>query len=221
MEMETEFRLLIWEHLNISHKTGLNMNKSYFVKVIVLIIVLSLSSVFADVSYKPKPLFNSPWQADSVYVGIDIAVKDSVNDVIVIRKSSPYFYGIGALHFVVPFHSDSTKFLFHNSKLVYPLETDTVNLGKYPSGTPLIFMYMVIDSNPRMQLYYGKKLFSGQNRNGIDTYISQRYSNRYGHRFAIAGKVDSTKVEVGFEDAGVLLFEGIIFEVKNASLKRN
>jgi hypothetical protein len=44
----------------------------------------------------------------------------------------------------------------------------------------------------------GKKLFSGQNRPGVDKYVSEG-NGMYVKKFAAVGKIDGKTVDIGFD----------------------
>jgi len=121
---------------------------------------------------------------------------------------------------MVPGHLDSAKFLFYNLINRFPNNPKTISLGKYPAGTHLVFMYKVVDTSAKWKYFANKKLYTGQNREGIDQYVSDRPSetNLYQKRFAAAGKVDSMNVEVGFSDGPSLSFWNLLFQIAGAKI---
>jgi len=177
---------------------------------------------YCEVTYRGQPIFNNPWEADSLFVGAGFIVKDSEENIKVIWKVTDT-YRLGELHFMVPGFPDSSIFLFHNIRDSFPEEPDTVNLGKFPTGTQLVFMYKVVDAAGKWPEFENKRLFSGQNREGVDDYISElsmgtRGTLGYGLRWMAAGKIDDSRAEGGFEDGFNYSFRSLIFEVTNADI---
>ena len=86
-------------------------------------------------------------------------------------------------------------------------------------------MIIVTDTQFVYDNLRGKKVYSGQNREGIDRFVSERImpnqvKGGYGARWAAVGRINSTKVEVGFEEAFSYMFRGMVFEVENACVKK-
>jgi len=195
--------------------------KSLFKKACFFIFMFFIVS-YCEVTYRGHPILNDPWEADSLFVGAGFIVNDSTVDIKVIWKVTDT-YRLGELHFMVPGSPDSSIFLFHNIRDSFPEEPDTVNLGKFPSGTQLVFMYKVVDAAGKWPEFENKRLFSGQNRESIDDYISEMTMDTvlpgaYSRRWLAAGKIDDTRVEGGFEDGYNASFRSIIFEVSNVDI---
>jgi hypothetical protein len=184
--------------------------------VFILILLILHSQPIALITYRPKPLINDPWYADSLFVGACLLVKDSAQDIVVSWRNAWTSPALGLLSFMFPGHIDSTRTLFHNLHNLFPQEDTIVNLGKYPTGTRLDFMYMVLDTSLVYKPMSYKKLYSGQNRDSMDAYVSEKSSSAYQKRWAVAGRIVNTdSAEMGFGDMTAPNFLGIVFKVSN------
>ena len=117
-----------------------------------------------------------------------------------------------------PEKHDSSVFLFHNNKYSFPTESRTVNIGKFQSGKPIVLMFKFCDTII-LKPFLGKRLYTGQNRDSIDDYISDLTSIYSDRQLAIAGRIDSNTVEVGFDDAMNATYANAILYVKNVYLE--
>jgi hypothetical protein len=175
---------------------------------------------FAEVNFKQKPLIKDPWVAESLFVGAEIAVIDSTKPVMVKVKASYISSAAGSLYYINSIN-DSTIFLSGNKNF----DTSQVNIGRFANNTILPFMFIVTDTSSLFAEFKNLKIYTGQNRKGVDRYISQREMppqrvSGYGARWSLAGHVGADKVEVGFEERGEYVFRGIVFEVSNARIKK-
>jgi hypothetical protein len=184
--------------------------------IITFLAISIVMPVYSQVTCKSKPKKNSLWQAESLWVGAGLTVKDPSADIVVTFKRHVKTTFTGSVYFMVPGQQDSAIFLFHNIHEKYPKEPSKVNLGKFPRGTQIVFMFSIADTaNCELR---GKKAFTGQNRPGIDQYVSAIIKNENpGRRHALIGKIDATRVEVGF---GPIFpsYEDIVFEVQGVEV---
>jgi len=153
------------------------------------------------------------WGTDSVFRGAGL-VATSTDTVRVIRKSGSNEF-LGALYFMQPGQISSERFIFHNFNDSFPNEPDTVVLGAFQIGAPITFMYKVLDQTSTG--YKDKRLYTGQNRPGIDTYISE-VSGSNGLQHAVIGRIDSAKHVVGFDAAFRSGFRQCVFWVENCGM---
>lgn len=191
----------------------------FWFKTVVIILTMA-SSNYSEILYWFVPPTNKAWSAATVYMGPSMFVEDSLKDVFVSNKISSASYYLGSLSFMVPIKQDSSKFLFHNLHNLFPQESTTINIGRFPQGTPIVFRYIVEDTSHRIAAYQGKKNYSGQNRIGVDYYISEKGSTNFGKKWVVGGRIiDSGKVEMGFSDGSGLAYRNIQFSVSNVYLE--
>lgn len=191
-------------------------NKNYLIG---LFFVFSVSSIFGEVTVFHKPLHGSPWLSDSLFVGAEIIVKDSTIPVTVSWSNSQYTKLVGKLFWLKKVNPDSAVFLFHNVKGSFQSESTPITIGKFPVGTKLYFCYIVTDSSASKQ-YYLKKIYSGQNRSGIDTLLSER-TGKFGLRHSLVGKINDNTIELSFDDQGDFLFSAIIIKIVGVVLGKD
>lgn len=156
---------------------------------------------------------SSIWDTDSLYLGLGF--RASKYEEISVTWKSNQAQALGELYFMVPGEQDSALFLFSNETPCSPSSSCSRNVGRHLVGTPLIFMYMVTDTSQDYASVANLKLYSGQNRHGIDPYFSELEKPGLQHRWACAGRVDSSTCEMSFAGASVS-FREIRFHVKNA-----
>jgi hypothetical protein len=174
----------------------------------------------AEISYKSKPILGDPWQAESLYVGSGLFARDSLRDIIVSWKDVSIGPALAIVNFIVSAYADSVKYLFHNFPNRFPSDDTIMNLGKYPTGTQMVFMYQVIDTNSYYNYVRNQKLFSGQNRDSVDPYVSEISTKNSQKRWALAGKIPSTDIAVmGFTDDYTISYRSIVFQVSNVYLE--
>jgi hypothetical protein len=186
------------------------MLNRYFYKFIFSLAVI-FSSGNAEIDYIDVP--QTYWEADSIFLGLGFVVKNPKDSVVITWKKNMGSVP-GELFFMVPGYTDSTKFLFHNFIDSFPNEKAIINLGCYPAGSNVVFMYVVTDSIYLIAPYFNKRLYSGQNRVGIDQYISERIG-LVDYRWAVAGRVNERMCEVGFASAVKGNFYDIRFYITN------
>ena len=185
-----------------------------------LLALLIISTAGGRVVHMNHPLYNDPWNAESLFVGAGLIAVDSAMDITVTLDGSKGTDGIGRAYFMVPGYPDSAVFLFHNLHDRFPEESTTVSIGKYRAGTQIVLMYQVVDTNTRWDTFRGERLYTGQNREGIDAYISERAPVRtFARCFAMAAKCADGTVEVGFSDGPSLAFWNIMLTITNAYLE--
>lgn len=80
-------------------------------------------------------------------------------------------------------------------------------------------MYTVTDSNRIANGCQGKKLYSGQNRIGVDPYISDVNEPFYKGRWAAIANNANETVTIGFNDDGPWDFRSILFSVSGVTLR--
>jgi len=177
-----------------------------------------VSGVWGKASCLRKRLVNDPWEAQSWCTGAGLDAVGAEPDISVTLKDSRHTDAGAEVHVVVPRDArrpDPALFGFHNPHEDYPQESTEVNLGVFPASTPLVFMYVVVDGNEKYDSIVGKKLYSGQNRPGVDEYVSEKVHGDK-RRWCVVGTVNSSTVEAGFEDDIHIRYKSIIFEVQGA-----
>jgi hypothetical protein len=183
----------------------------------IYLLVFMVVSAYPEVTYLPlNKARYTIWESDSLFLGASMQVVDSTAEVVVVLKRN-YPNALGVLYFMVPGASDSARFIFHNMHGMhgkYPEERDTVVLGKYPKNTKIAFRYVIIDTSAIFSDVRNKKLYTGQNREGVDSYISER-SGPSGKRWAIVGSLGAGKCEVGFSAVRPGNYQDIRFNVLN------
>lgn len=187
------------------------------IQVIPFIILIGIIISYSEISYVSLNPSCPEWEADSHYVGAGFIANG--NEVTVIRKRlNEICPWLGELYFMVPGYSDSALFLLHNDYEEYPGESDTVNLGTFDSGTVIVFKYINIDTAYLAKPYKDKTLYSGQNRQGIDEYISEIENGYYNLRWAAAGRIDDVFCEMGFKSSDSYGFRDIMYKIKGVYL---
>ncbi|NLD48855.1 MAG: hypothetical protein GX660_16960 [Clostridiaceae bacterium] len=182
-----------------------------------MILILGiLQVVHAELTYLPITGNSTGiWDSDSLFLGGEIAVKDSTKEVVVTWKLNKGD-ALGMLYFVK--NKDSSIFLFHNKIEDFHEEKKEVRIGKFPKGTKLYFMYMVTDTSSFYKDKVKKRLYSGQNRIQ-DLYISDRKGLK-DFRWAVAGTVDTNTCEISFASTVKANFRQIRFHISNSYLIR-
>lgn len=181
------------------------------VRLLQIAAILAALRASADLSYVPKPAINDPWLADSLFVGAGLLARSDECDVVVSLKGKVGGCAVGEFFFACPRKTDSTHFLFTNHDTVGA----SLNLGRFRAGTQLFLGYVVVDTNEYYEPYRGARLYSGQNRPGVDAFVSERSTHYFGHRLFLAGRADSAVVEGGFEDGISTLFWHAMVKVSN------
>lgn len=176
------------------------------------ILLVSFCS-YSETYFRPmKRVNNAIWKADSFFVGAGLKTISNTN--IKVKKIYSKTEQIGKLYYVNP-TNDSLTFLFNNK--------DTIQeaiISNLINDSPITFLYIVNPIEGDARPIYGKKLYTGQNRENTDKYISEISNGAFGRIWAIAGQIDSTTVQVGFEANGTLMFQDIIFLVSNAKVQK-
>lgn len=189
-------------------------------KKIIVFLLLSFS-IKAEIIQNSSIFVNRQWEEDSVYDGAGILVSKD-GPITVKWKKIHLTELVGELWFVV--NQDSSVYLFHNYKKEN--DPDSVLIGNFKRGQELTFMYVVRDSmnesivgDSIFSSIKDKKLYTGQNRIGIDRYISERSTYNFGYKWAASGRVDENRVEVGFTDGIDPGFNNFIFELNNVCIE--
>ena len=197
---------------------GLIMKK----KLSALILLTVNMAIFSAVPPDYLPLAKSKyfkWDAYSLFIGATAVVLSDTAPVIVKWKTT-YVQCLGELYFLSPGEDYSPRLLFHNMIDSFPDEQKEINLGKFLKNTELYFMYTVVDTSIQYNRFKDKKFYSGPNRDSVDRFVSDLW---YVHdkKWAVAGKIDSTRIEMGFSDGYTnMQFNAIMFEVSGVKIKR-
>ena len=164
------------------------------------------------------------WNADTLYVGASFVRTSSKPVEIWLRDNEAAWSG--ELYLMDP-ATGKPIFLFSN-KGTRNQAIDISKLADIPIGVPITFAYKVVP-NPCTSAEDLKWKYTGPNTAG-SKYVSAAASDannnpnaRYGHRWAVAGKVKNTDLlEFGFEDAtpawSDMDFDDVIFQVKGLGL---
>ena len=125
---------------------------------------------------------------------------------------------LGALYFHNPLTGKrDSLFTNHDGK-----NTDQIikkNLGVFPKGAPIIFIYKNIQSALQFQFERVSGYSKPGDYNGIPLPVSGKQNARCKDgRFAISGRVHTDTVEFRFEDAGDYDYSDIIFSVTGVKL---
>jgi len=185
------------------------------VALAIMAILLSEENTLSQVSYLRKPRVGNYWESDSLFIGADIIAMNGDSNVIVRWKKVTWPAAIGELSFMIPGHTDSSMFLFHNRRDLFPHDPQEINLGTFPVGTKLFLKYIINDNDSLWNGYKGKRLFSGQNRAQIDPYKSDIKG-----QWCAAGQKNSNTVEAGFDFTGDKIYQSIVFEIINAQIQK-
>jgi hypothetical protein len=178
---------------------------------ILFFLCLPMAYSFTSAELSWSALTRSPisrWGTDSLFVGSGLIVRDSRQEIVV---TWDYAEGpIGSLYYVESL--DSSRFIFHNHIDQFPGEQKVINLGCKMCGSLLPFKYFLAGLQGEMVLY------TGQNREGVDEYVSNM-SGSMKRAFSLSGRVNDSTVKVGFEMANGYAFQNIVFTVSNVFLE--
>lgn len=169
------------------------------------------------------PIRNSPWKADSVWLGAGMLVKDPQEPVEIEYRDRESTRALGELYLMLPNYPDSAFFLFHNYPDTFPDDPLRLSMGPYPKGTAIVLMYKVSDDLSGDLAYWydrfiGERMYTGQNRVGIDPYVSDKeYAGRL--TWGVVGRADSTTLEVGFEDYIHRRYKSMMLTVSNVYIE--
>jgi hypothetical protein len=183
-----------------------------------LAIVIYSTVSFSQVSQMGKPLFNSPYVADTLFRGAGFFAKDTSKAITISIMASSLWNALGRLYLMDPEQRDAKTFLFHNHPVIFPGESTTVNIGAFHKGKQIILMFEFCDT-VAYRGFLGDRLYSGQNRDSIDDYISDVTSLYKDRQLSMAGRIDSTTVEVGFNDARNGGYDNAILRITNIFLE--
>ena len=160
--------------VNYLNRTGLGKN----IKKNILILLLC-SWPYAYVQYQAHPVANSPFSPDSLWVGAGLIAQNSDSNIIVTWKKYwiPFDSMLAEVYYIAPGFKDTAQFLFHDLIGRFPEENSTVDIGKYPEGTPIFFLFIVTDTSYKYEYYKGKKKYTGQNRDSVDILVTDAPGN--------------------------------------------
>ncbi len=212
------------------------------VKYLILMLLInsySFSQIgFSEVITHTGTQYWSDNNIDTNYLGAGIVAKDSTEPILVIKPDTSLVYKFSdsthrdKLKLMDPYNRDSSILVFDTTIGDYP---DTVNIGKYKNGTSLVFMYQIkrssniwpyikikpesfinMDSTDDMDSVY-KMFYTGQNRNGIDYYVSDRFT-ALNYSNNASAMINDSVVFTGFAPSTGNLFHQMNFKVVNAQM---
>jgi hypothetical protein len=161
--------------------------------------IVVASRISAQVDLFPKPWANPAlWSADTLWVGASFA-RTSLHPVTVSLKGNGAGW-TGDLFFIDPKTGVEDR-LFENHD---PVGTTVVLSDRHdiPLGDTLYFVYRV--TQPVSGVYPSAASilpkYTGPNIPGQSRYVSTPTNPKYGHRWSVAGRVNDSIVEFGFED---------------------
>lgn len=200
--------------LSTKHRNrGISQTHLVFMIKSLVFLCLLMQNSFSEITF--RLVHPSVVDFDSGFIGAGVFARDSSQEINV-RLVSGNRNRNGALYFLSPDKNDSADFLFHNYHQRFTEEDTIKYLGNFKQGTDIRFMYIPGDTT--VSPFKNKKLYTGQNRVGLDKYISEASHVNYGNRMSIAGKVNDSTIQIGFE-AGDGTYTEIIFEVTNCFLE--
>ncbi|MDB5104398.1 MAG: VWFA-related protein [Fibrobacteres bacterium] len=162
------------------------------------LIVLGIANVSAQLDIftppKPQPL----WKADTMYIGASFtrASFDPVSVWLIGNEAG----WTGNLYFIAP-KTGQEVFLFTNHST--PNQKIILSdLYDIPVGDTVYFIYKVVTpANGSFPTEESRKpKYTGLNIPGVSRYVSEASSVKYGHRWSVAGRVNDSLVQFGFED---------------------
>lgn len=132
----------------------------------------------------------------------------------------------GYMYFVNP-ATGALRYLFSNKDA----EETVVDLGTFPQGAPVVFLYVANQSTMNPKKYTGANEAGIYDFNGVPALsglfvnqkakpVSPEANDKGDHRWAISGRVDCTRVVFGFEDVwnGDYDYNDIVFTVTGVNL---
>lgn len=178
---------------------------------------------FSQVKSDGIPFRNSPWEADSLWLGAGMFVKDPQQPIEIKYKDRESTWALGELYLMLPNYPDSAFFLFHNYPDTFPDDPLSLAVGPYPAGTAIVLMYKVSDDLSddlayRYDRFMGEPMYTGQNRVGVDAFVSDKVHGTK-RRWAVVGRADSTILEVGFDDYIHNRYKSIMLTVSNVYIE--
>ncbi|HKP95000.1 MAG TPA: hypothetical protein VJ385_04510 [Fibrobacteria bacterium] len=162
-----------------------------------LVILLVKHAAAQQIIFKP-PRPTNIWKADTLYIGASFT-RNSFDPVSVWLIGNQAGW-VGSLYFIVP-KTNEEVFLFTNKGTT---NVRNVLSDKYdiPVGDTVYFLYKVTqpakDNNPSEASRLPK--YTGPNIPGESKFVTQPASAAYGHRWSVAGRVNDSIVQFGFED---------------------
>jgi uncharacterized protein DUF4114 len=164
--------------------------------------------------YKPYR-YVQDWSADTLYIGPTFRYSGGpVRVTLKFMETSL----TGKLYAINP-ATGETIFLMNNTSPFGTAVTVT-DLTSFKIGSEVVFMYITDwDGIPR---YTGSSPPGDRYYNTLDSDLNQNPNLRFGHRWAVAGKVDDKIIEFGFEDGppdiSDMDFNDILFQVQGLEL---
>lgn len=161
--------------------------------------ILGIGSVSAQLDRYIPTKNTGLWSADTLYIGASFT-RTSLDPVTVSLKGNEAGW-TGTLYFIDPKTGIEDR-LFTNHD---PVNTTIVLSSRHdiPLGDTVYFVYKVDTKDPQ-GLYPSensrKPKYTGPNIAGQSKYVSAAASAKYGHRWSVAGRVNDSIVEFGFED---------------------
>lgn len=195
---------------------------------ILAVLLLGLSSLSRGQTDIYEPYRNHHlWRADTLYLGAGFArLSTEPVKIWLIGNEAGWE---GQLFFVDPATGNEIQ-LFRNHEAAGRVVTitDFINV---PIGQTLTFVYKVVGRGSGKDIDVGDiraPRYTGPNRRG-SRYFSQASSDdnvnparRFGHRWSVAGRVDSKTLEFGFEDDDTpdsdMDFDDIVYGVEGLTL---
>lgn len=128
------------------------------------------------------------WPVDSAFIGASLFVMDSSKDVIVRYKNN----GDNALRYRISvIKPDGSEKILFNTLIKGIIEDSLNNIGKFQVGSELLIHVESVDP------YLYSNIYTGQNRKGIDEFISNIDNGRKGAKWTAVARVDTTNVVIG------------------------
>ena len=183
-----------------------------------MMLLLISFSISSELKNLPKNLIGDIWNTDSVFIGADVEVLDSTKDVIVTLISQKGINTTGDLYFVKNDPMISVK-LHQIERNASTNNSTQINIGRFPKDSKLYFMYICNDTSMLFSKFCNKKIYTGQNRDNIDPFVSNS-TNGYGNKWAAVGNISMDTVLVGFSDLYLPLFSNLLFKVSNAKVTK-
>ncbi|MEO6094631.1 MAG: hypothetical protein ABIW76_02780 [Fibrobacteria bacterium] len=161
--------------------------------------VLGIGSVSAQLERYIPTRNTGLWSADTLYIGASFT-RTSLDPVTVSLKGNEAGW-TGTLYFIDPKTGIEDR-LFTNHD---PVNTNLILSSRHdiPLGDTVYFVYKVDTKDPAGRYpseNSRKPKYTGPNIAGQSRYVSEASSVQFGHRWSVAGRVNDSIVEFGFED---------------------
>jgi hypothetical protein len=156
--------------------------------------IFGLASTYAQLD-RFIPIKNQPlWKADTLYIGASF-IRSSFEPVKIWLIGNEAGW-TGNLYFIEP-STKAEKFLFTNHGT--PNQVIVLSdLYDIPVGDTVYFVYRVVSGTNDVNSKLPK--WTGPNIPGQSQYVTGPTSVKYGHRWSVAGRVNDSLVQFGFED---------------------